>query len=86
MGTTRLRYDIWGPDVLAANLMESSGVAGRINVSEKTAEVLREALPSLGLEPHLTVPVSATMLWGHGSGPVGPNACGACCWSMDVGR
>jgi hypothetical protein len=36
-----LRYDIWGPDVLVANLMESNGVPGRITVSEKTVEALQ---------------------------------------------
>ncbi|RQM25593.1 hypothetical protein B5M09_001368 [Aphanomyces astaci] len=30
IGTSTLRYDMWGPDVLTANEMETSGVPGRI--------------------------------------------------------
>ena len=36
IGTNIVRYDIWGPDVLIANKMESNGEAGRIKVSEDT--------------------------------------------------
>ncbi len=44
-----LRFDIWGPDVLAANLMESNGVPSRIKVSEKTVEVRSLAATTLSL-------------------------------------
>ncbi|OQS00002.1 phospholipid-transporting ATPase [Thraustotheca clavata] len=40
IGTTTLRYDMWGPDVLTANEMETNGVPGRILVSQ---DVQREA-------------------------------------------
>ena len=40
IGTMTLRYDIWGKDVLAANLMESSGVPSKIKISEDTASLL----------------------------------------------
>lgn len=40
IGTNTVRYDIWGPDVLIANKMESSGQAGFINVSEITKNLL----------------------------------------------
>ena len=39
-GTSIVRYDIYGPDVLIANKMESGGEAGRINVSDTTKEFL----------------------------------------------
>ncbi|SBT71478.1 guanylyl cyclase, putative [Plasmodium malariae] len=34
IGSGRLRYDLWGIDVLTGNLMESNGIPGKINVSE----------------------------------------------------
>ena len=40
IGTNTVRYDIWGPDVLIANKMESSGKPGFINVSEDTRRLL----------------------------------------------
>ncbi|RYY33649.1 hypothetical protein EON62_04035, partial [archaeon] len=43
VGTKTFRYDIWGPDVLAANQMESNGVPGGVVVSQTT----RDALVSL---------------------------------------
>jgi class 3 adenylate cyclase len=45
IGTKRLRFDIWGPDVLAGNLIESNGVAGHICVSESAKHFLRKACP-----------------------------------------
>ena len=39
-GTSIVRYDIYGPDVLIANKMESGGFQGRINVSDTTKEFL----------------------------------------------
>jgi len=35
-GTNIVRYDIYGPDVVIANKMESEGVPGFINVSDIT--------------------------------------------------
>ncbi len=41
VGTMTLRYDIWGPDVLAANLIEANGVPSRIALSDSTREALK---------------------------------------------
>jgi class 3 adenylate cyclase len=35
-----VRYDIYGPDVLIANKMESGGTPGRINVSDITKSLI----------------------------------------------
>ena len=40
IGSSVVRYDIFGSDVLIANKMESSGCPGRINVSETTKKLL----------------------------------------------
>ena len=40
IGTSIVRYDIWGPDVLIANKMESNGTPGRIKVSVDTKEMI----------------------------------------------
>jgi class 3 adenylate cyclase len=39
-GSSVVRYDIYGPDVLIANKMESGGESGRVNVSDKTRGVM----------------------------------------------
>lgn len=41
IGTKSLRFDMWGTDVLCANLMESNSKAGRILLSETTHGLLR---------------------------------------------
>ena len=43
IGTNIVRYDIYGPDVLIANKMESGGEAGKINVSESTRQLLENS-------------------------------------------
>ena len=40
VGTDIVRYDVYGPDVLIANQMESNSIAGAINISETTKELL----------------------------------------------
>jgi class 3 adenylate cyclase len=45
MGTSIVRYDIYGTDVLIANQMESSGIPGRIVISETTKQFLEQAQP-----------------------------------------
>ena len=40
IGSSVVRYDIFGSDVLIANQMESSGTPGRINISEETKKLL----------------------------------------------
>ena len=42
IGTNIVRYDIYGPDVLIANKMESGGEAGKINISDVTKRFLQE--------------------------------------------
>uniref|UniRef100_A0A6A7G0Z8 Adenylate cyclase type 9 n=3 Tax=Hirondellea gigas TaxID=1518452 RepID=A0A6A7G0Z8_9CRUS len=42
IGTTKLYYDIWGDTVNIASRMDSTGVKGRIQVSEKCANVLEQ--------------------------------------------
>jgi class 3 adenylate cyclase len=44
-GTNVVRYDIYGPDVLMANKMESGGIDGRINVSEVSRAIIDKAKP-----------------------------------------
>ena len=41
-GTHIVRYDIYGPDVLIANKMESNGESGKINVSDVTKRLIEE--------------------------------------------
>ncbi|OQS01643.1 phospholipid-transporting ATPase [Achlya hypogyna] len=54
IGTSTLRYDMWGPDVLTANEMETNGVPGRILVSQ---DVQREAsvCPDLAFQFHKNI-------------------------------
>ena len=40
IGSHIVRFDLYGPDVLTANKMESNGAPGRVNVSETTKELL----------------------------------------------
>jgi class 3 adenylate cyclase len=40
IGTDIVRFDLYGPDVLTANKMESGGMAGRVNISETTKTLL----------------------------------------------
>lgn len=42
IGTDIVRFDLYGPDVLTANKMESGGNPGRINISETTRRLLDE--------------------------------------------
>lgn len=56
IGTTTLRYDIWGIDVLAANLMEANGVPDKIVVSGATYAYLRP-LKELQFQYHNDVEV-----------------------------
>ena len=41
-GSNIVRYDIYGPDVSVANLMESEGFPGKVNVSEDVKKLLEE--------------------------------------------
>ncbi|KAF0683566.1 Aste57867_24423 [Aphanomyces stellatus] len=54
IGTSTLRYDMWGPDALTANEMESNGVPGKILVSKDVMEVAEEC-PDLRFTFHRRV-------------------------------
>jgi class 3 adenylate cyclase len=41
-GTNLVRYDIYGPDAMIANKMESGGDAGKINISDTTKKIVEE--------------------------------------------
>jgi class 3 adenylate cyclase len=41
-GTKVVRYDIYGPDAMLANKMESGGESGKINVSDVTRRIMEE--------------------------------------------
>ncbi|CBZ50397.1 putative adenylate and guanylate cyclase catalytic domain-containing protein [Neospora caninum Liverpool] len=45
IGSGRLRYDLWGMDVLTGNMMESNGVPGKINVSEILKNEMEKGFP-----------------------------------------
>lgn len=45
VGTKIVRYDIYGADVDIANMVESAGAQGKINVSEKTKDILESSNP-----------------------------------------
>ena len=45
-GSNIVRYDIYGPDQLLANKMESEGVEGRVNVSKVTRDILENTVPN----------------------------------------
>ncbi|KJP90276.1 hypothetical protein AK88_00124 [Plasmodium fragile] len=58
IGSGRLRYDLWGIDVLTGNLMESNGVPGKINVSETLKNFLLQQFKNRFIfKPHTTVRV-----------------------------
>ncbi|PAV84983.1 hypothetical protein WR25_12905 [Diploscapter pachys] len=42
VGTKRFKFDVFSNDVTLANEMESTGVAGRVHVSEHTSELIRD--------------------------------------------
>jgi len=44
-GTTVVRYDIYGPDVMVANKMESEGRNDKVNVSNTTKLYLEKVAP-----------------------------------------
>ena len=42
VGDKKFQYDIWGDTVNIASRMESSGEAGKINISETTYELVKD--------------------------------------------
>lgn len=52
-GTSIVRYDIYGIDVLIANKMESTGEKGKVQISQATYELLSEKFSEIFVfEPH----------------------------------
>ncbi|CDI83937.1 Adenylate cyclase, related [Eimeria acervulina] len=45
IGSGRLRYDLWGMDVLTGNMMESNGEPGKVNVSAVLKDFLIKHFP-----------------------------------------
>lgn len=43
VGTEKFAYDVWGDTVNTASRLESSGVAGRVNISRATYELVKDA-------------------------------------------
>ena len=41
MGVKKFAYDIWGDTVNTASRMESSGEAGKVNISQSTYELVK---------------------------------------------
>ncbi|KAF0774900.1 hypothetical protein AaE_001400, partial [Aphanomyces astaci] len=54
IGTSTLRYDMWGPDVFTANEIESHGVPGKILVSSDVMQVARTC-QNIQLTYHSTI-------------------------------
>ncbi|HNU56577.1 MAG TPA: adenylate/guanylate cyclase domain-containing protein [Flavobacteriales bacterium] len=50
VGVTKFQYDIWGDTVNTASRMESSGAAGRVNISESTHALVKND-PAFTFEP-----------------------------------
>ena len=42
IGTKKVAYDLWGPNVEIANAMESTGVPGKVHISESTLEHVKD--------------------------------------------
>lgn len=40
VGIKRFKFDVFSNDVTFANIMESTGIAGRVHISEATAQFL----------------------------------------------
>ncbi|RHY78465.1 hypothetical protein DYB30_003116 [Aphanomyces astaci] len=57
IGNTTLRYDMWGPDVLTANEVESNGVAGKVVVTD----AVKAELEALGIECHYHCDIKANV-------------------------
>ena len=49
-GTNIVRFDFYGPDVKVANKMESEGIKGKVNVSQKAREYIDKASSDIAFE------------------------------------
>jgi len=76
IGKSRPRYFLWGQDTVVANLMESSGIAGQIQVSEATAAQLRPE--GFMLDRHQAVPLGSVATHppspAHAGAPAGESS------------
>lgn len=54
VGVKKFQYDIWGDTVNTASRMESSGEVGRVNISEATYLVVKDADQSASAGPNFT--------------------------------
>ena len=59
IGSSVVRYDIFGSDVLIANKMESAGQPGRINISEETKKILESKDMTYNVSFHKEVHIDA---------------------------
>ena len=53
VGVKKFAYDIWGDTVNIASRMESSGEAGKVNISGTTYELVKDKFTSSGSASHL---------------------------------
>jgi adenylate cyclase len=79
IGARRLQFDLWGDTVNLASRMESSGVAGRIQVPESTRDLLgnhvsleRREVDVKGLGPLVTYLVASEPAMTQGQEGAGP--------------
>jgi class 3 adenylate cyclase/tetratricopeptide (TPR) repeat protein len=56
VGLKKFQYDIWGDTVNIANRMESHGLEGKVNISEKTYALVKDD-PDLSFESRGRIPV-----------------------------
>lgn len=58
MGASKWQYDIWSKDVVIANKIESTGVSGKIHITNSTLELLHgEYAVEEGTEAALNEPI-----------------------------
>jgi adenylate cyclase len=81
VGSRKFFYDVWGDAVNTASRMESTGVAGKIQVAPATRELLAErfAFEERGVvEVHGKGPMRTWWLLGQrAEGPIGNAGAGA---------
>ena len=80
VGTTKLLYDIWGDTVNIASRMDSTGVNGRIQLSEASKEVLKDFFT---FERRGTIPVKGK---GHITTYLLKDRIGVSCMLMTFGQ
>ena len=66
VGVKKFQYDIWGDTVNTASRMESSGEAGRVNISEATYALVKDAVTPLGAPAFKFTPRGKVQAKGKG--------------------